>query len=151
LNAISGLDGIGGDEVACEPVSALSKSDIDALASSVASDLGKVNVDGANPTYAIEISKKGANRTVLMATRFGLSAFFREKTTYEISTTRIDLSMDDDDHVVAGVALTAATSFTRDLNQDGYKLLQDAEAVTMRNKIIKLLAPTLKCKTSRGT
>jgi hypothetical protein len=150
LNAVSGLDGIGGDEVVCDPVSALSRADIDTLANVVADDLRKINANAADPAYTVEISKKAANRTVLMATRFGLSAFFRYKTTYEISTTRVDLSAEEDNHVTAVIALTAATCFRHELNQDAYKLLEDAEATAMRDRIIQLLAPSLKCKTSRG-
>ncbi|MGR4931755.1 hypothetical protein ACIPUD_33830 [Bradyrhizobium sp. CAR08] len=149
--ALNGLDGIGGDEIACDPVPALIKADIDVLANAIADDLRKINQGNADPAYSVEIVKKGANRTILMATRYGLSAFFRDKTTYEISTTRVDLSLEETDRMTAAVALTAATSFTHSLNQDGYKLLQDADATAMRNGIIRLLSPSLKCKTSRGT
>lgn len=149
--AINGLDGIGGDEIACDPVPALTTADIDTLANAIANDLRKINQGNAEPAYSVEIAKKGPNRTILMATRFGLSAFFRDKTTYEISTTRVDLSREETDRMTAAVALTAATSFTHSLNQDGYKLLQDADATAMRNGIIRLLSPSLKCRTSRGT
>ncbi|MGJ5024490.1 hypothetical protein [Bradyrhizobium oligotrophicum] len=151
LNAVSGLDGIGGDEVSCEPVSALSKVDVDTLAEAVANDLRKVNTSTADPSYAVEISRKGANRTVLMATRYGLSAFFTDKTTWEISTTRVDIFSDEQSGITATVSLTAATSSTHSPNQDGYKLLQDNEATAMRRKVVQLLAPSFKCKTQRGT
>jgi hypothetical protein len=151
LNAVNGLDGIGGDEVTCDPVSKLSKADIDTLADAVANNLRKVNTNPTNSPYAVEISKKGANRTVLMATRFGLSAFFIEKTTWEISTTRVDIFSDEQNGITATVSLTAATSPTHGANQDSYKLLQDNEATAMRGKVVQLLAPSLKCKTQRGT
>ncbi len=147
-NALNGLDGIGGDELVCNAGS--EKHDIDQLATEVADKLKSVNGIDPDPSYNVDIAKKGDLRTVLMTNRFGPSKLLDEhKVMYEISTTRVDLFAEDSG-LQASIAISASVSPTHSYSQGDYMTVADQPADRMRRHIIDLLKGSLTCKVSRG-
>jgi hypothetical protein len=147
-NSVEGLDGIGGDELLCQAKG--ENRDIDKLASEVVANLQLINGGDTDPSYGVDVGKKGDSRTVLMTNRFGPSKLLTEnKVLYEISTTRIDL-YPQDNTIEASIAISASVSPTHSYSQADYMTVADEPADRMRKRVIKLLDGSLACKVVRG-
>jgi hypothetical protein len=149
INAIGGLDGVGGDEISCS----VSKHDYtqQKLALDIADAFRKLENKAQGVSYQVEERPRGKNLEILVADRFGVSEFFKERTTYEISTIRILIYEDDSDTIEINVAITAAVSRRNSQSQADFTTVSDAQSASMRSQIQKLLPSKLKCKVSRST
>ena len=84
--------------------------------------------------------------TVLVANRFGTSAFLPQH--YEISTIRISIDKSGDG-ITATISPTVNVSKQKSSDQEDYHLISTKDAVTVRKRLIELMKP-IECRVSRG-
>jgi hypothetical protein len=147
LNAIQGLDGIGGDELACKIEAGAKGVDSVDLSKQIVSKFLSKNDPGKFISYVADTKKKGDLTTVLVANRFGQSMFFPGLN--EISTIRLDI-YNSDGSITVDLSTSAFVFNRNSQNQSDYNAVTDAQSATMRQEISDILKPLLDCRVSRG-